>query len=375
MKFLFIVQGEGRGHLTQAITLEEMLLRNGHEVVEVLVGESSLRTLPGFFNRSIHAPVKRFVSPNFLPSTDNKRMNLRKSIAYNILRLPEYFRSMRYINRRIKETDAEVVINFYELLTGFTYAFFRPSVPYICIGHQYLFLHRDFDFPDKSPIQLWMLRFFTRMTAIRASKKLALSFREMKCDDERHIEVVPPLLRQEVTAIRPDEGDYIHGYMINAGFVDSVEKFHALYPEVPLNFFWDKAGMEEMVKVDDTLCFYQIDDVKFLNGMANCRAYASTAGFESICEAMYLGKPVLMVPAHIEQDCNAYDAMKAGAGIVCDSFELESLLRFAEKYIPNRDFVYWVRSCEHRIILELAKLTASQSELTSISTYTHYLPI
>ena len=52
MKFLFIVQGEGRGHLTQAITLEEMLLRNGHEVVEVLVGESSSRILPGFFNRS-----------------------------------------------------------------------------------------------------------------------------------------------------------------------------------------------------------------------------------------------------------------------------------------------------------------------------------
>ena len=36
MKFLFIVQGEGRGHLTQAITLEEILRRNGHEVVEVL---------------------------------------------------------------------------------------------------------------------------------------------------------------------------------------------------------------------------------------------------------------------------------------------------------------------------------------------------
>lgn len=40
MKFLFIVQGEGRGHFTQAITLEEMLLRNGHEVVEVLVGKA-----------------------------------------------------------------------------------------------------------------------------------------------------------------------------------------------------------------------------------------------------------------------------------------------------------------------------------------------
>lgn len=45
MKFLFIVQGEGRGHLTQAITLEEILRRNGHEVVEVWGIERS-----GFFN-------------------------------------------------------------------------------------------------------------------------------------------------------------------------------------------------------------------------------------------------------------------------------------------------------------------------------------
>ena len=50
MKFLFIGQGEGRGHLTQAITLEEILRRNGHEVVEVLVGKSSSRRLTGFFN-------------------------------------------------------------------------------------------------------------------------------------------------------------------------------------------------------------------------------------------------------------------------------------------------------------------------------------
>ena len=49
MKVLFIVQGEGRGHLTQAITLEEILRRNGHEVVEVLVGKSNTRRLPGFF--------------------------------------------------------------------------------------------------------------------------------------------------------------------------------------------------------------------------------------------------------------------------------------------------------------------------------------
>ena len=220
-----------------------------------------------------------------------------------------------------------------------------------------------------------MLRFFTRMTALRSSKKLALSFLEMEQDDMNQIVTVPPLIRQEVTAIRPEKGDYIHGYIVNSGFADSVESFHAKHPEVPLTFFWDRSDAEEVTRIDETLSFHQIDDVKFLNAMAGCKAYASTAGFESICEAMYLGKPVLMVPAHIEQDCNAYDAMKAGAGIISDSFDLQPLLRFAGEYTPNRHFVYWVRSCERRMIRELEELAASHSEITSIPTFTNYLPI
>ena len=183
------------------------------------------------------------------------------------------------------------------------------------------------------------------------------------------------MIRREITAIQPEEGNYIHGYMVNSGFADSVESFHAKHPEVPLTFFWDRSDAEEVTRIDETLSFHQIDDVKFLNAMAGCKDYASTAGFESICEAMYLGKPVLMVPAHIEQDCNAYDAMKAGAGIISDSFDLQPLLRFAGEYTPNRHFVYWVRSCERRMIRELEKLAASHSEITSIPTFTNYLPI
>lgn len=147
MKALFIVQGEGRGHLTQAISLEKLLRDNGHEVVEILVGKSETRRLPGFFHRSVHAPVKQFLSPNFLPSRAKTYMNLPRSVFYNMLRLPEYVESMCYINQRIQESGADIVINFYELLTGLTYFFFRPSVPQICLGHQYLFLHKDFELP------------------------------------------------------------------------------------------------------------------------------------------------------------------------------------------------------------------------------------
>jgi uncharacterized protein (TIGR00661 family) len=350
MKVLFIVQGEGRGHLTQAITMEELLRRNGHEVVEVLVGKSNSRRLPGFFNRSIQAPVKRFLSPNFLPTPANKRVNLSRSVAYNTAKLPTYIKSINYIHHRIEESGADLVINFYELLTGLTYLFFRPSVPQISIGHQYLFLHRDFEFPDKNGINLWLLRFFTRLTCLGAQRKLALSFREMEDDEEEHIHVVPPLLRRDVLSCEGAEGDYLHGYMVNSGFGESVRDWHRAHPEVPLHFFWDKQDEEEVCRIDGTLSFHQIDDVKFLRYMAGCKAYATTAGFESVCEAMYLGKPLLMVPAHIEQDCNAYDAARTGAGIVSDSFDLERLLEFSEDYRPDATFRYWVRSCDWRIL-------------------------
>lgn len=351
MKVLFIIQGEGRGHLTQAITLEGILRRNGYDVVEVLVGQSSSRSLPGFFNRSIKAPVKRFLSPNFLPTPANRRVSLTRSVAYNLLRLPAYVRSMQYINRRIRETEAELVINFYELLTGLTYCFFRPPVPQVCIGHQYLFLHPGFRFPQKSGCSLSLLRFFTRLTCIGACRRLALSFRPMDDSPSSRIRVIPPLLRPEVLACESEKGDYLHGYLLNAGFAQDVLGWHQRYPRVPLHFFWDKPGEEETCCMDDTLTFHQIDDMKFLRYMSGCRAYATTAGFESVCEAMYLGKPLLMVPAHIEQDCNAYDAALTGAGIVADSFDLQRLLDFEQGYRPNAEFRYWVRSAE-RIILD-----------------------
>lgn len=183
-------------------------------------------------------------------------------------------------------------------------------------------MHKDFKLPHKKQADLFLLNLFTRLTAIGACRHLALSFRSMKDDKRQKIRVVPPLLRRSIFQQEPKEGDYIHGYMVNSGFSEYVLKWHKANPATPLRFFWDRWDEPEVKKIDDTLSFYQLDDTEFLKQMAGCKAYASTAGFESVCEAMYLGKPLMMVPAHIEQECNAYDAMQSGAGISDDSFNL-----------------------------------------------------
>ena len=344
MKYMFIIQGEGRGHLTQALSMYEMLTNNGDEVTEILVGKNEMLSLPAFFYRKVQCPIQVFNSPFFLYSSKNKKSMLAKSIFHNIGKFFDYIKSIRFIKQRIKENKVDLVINFYEILTGLTYAFTRPKTPYVCIAHQYLFLHPDFVFPKKNKLQLAGLLFFTRLTCFRASKLLALSFCEMRNTGKIH--VVPPLIRKEVLALIPTKGNYILGYMLNAGFSDQVLDWHAKNKEVPLYFFWDKKDADKETQIDETLTFHQLDDVAFLERMAGCKAYASTGGFESICEALYLQKPVMMIPAHIEQECNAFDAMNAGAGIASSEFNLSNLLEFIPSYQPNADFAGWVKKSD-----------------------------
>lgn len=357
MKFLFIVQGEGRGHLTQAITLEKMLLRHGHEVTAVLVGKSRARKLPDFFEKGMRAPIHHFESINFMPSAKNRKPSIIKSVAYNLAIINKYIPSLHLIRDTIHNSGVDVVVNFYELLTGLAYAFYNIHVPHVCIGHQYLFLHRDFNLPLTGYYGREGLRFFTRLTAFGACKHLALSFRRMPPDG--NIKVVPPLLREELRDIVPSKGDYIHGYMLNAGFAADVLDWHGKHPDVELRFFWDKWSEPSEKKIDDKLTFYLIDDELFLKQMAGCKAYASTAGFESICEAIYLGKPILMVPSHIEQELNAFDARKGNVGISSDRFDLSALLEFANGFSPDEGFRCWADSAETVILHELETAAAS----------------
>lgn len=350
MKYLFIVQGEGRGHLTQALSLKEMLQRSGHEVTEIMVGIGNNRRLPQFFREQADTDITTFESVNFLPTAQNRRAKILRSVAYNLARTGAYLRTIRYIHDKINASGADVVVNFYEFLTGLTYAICRPDKPYFCIGHQYVFLHRDFRAPDINRRSLFLLRLFTRLTSLNCQRRLALSFRDMDPDNRHDISVVPPLLRRDILGLEPERGDYILGYMVNDGFAAEMRRFHEANASVPMHVFWDKSGEPATKQVDGTLTFHQLDDKLFLGYMRSCSAYASTAGFESICEAMYLGKPILMVPAHAEQDCNAADAVMAGAGIATDTFDFGKLAEAAQSFKPNAEFPQWVRRAEARIV-------------------------
>lgn len=140
------------------------------------------------------------------------------------------------------------------------------------------------------------------------------------------------------------------------------------------DFFWHKMkvpiytfkrGMDPELRIDDTLSFHILHDQLFVRYMAGAKAYATTAGFESVCEAMFLNKPVLMVPTHIEQACNAHDASLSGAGVISKDFNLDSLLSIAHQPVEHTVFRHWVRQAEWLILREFRQDLLEENRPTS----------
>lgn len=342
--FVFAVQGEGRGHLTQAIATYELLTARGHDIKAVLIGSSSRREIPSFVKERIKAPIITYQSPNFVTDKENKSIKIGKSVLFNLLRWKVYKKSIVTIKEVLQQYQPDVVINFYEPLIGLG-SFFKPMhANIISIAHQFIYLHPEFRFPkggnqsDKLAIKQ-----YTKLTAKGSSRLIALSFYPLQQQFYKNIIVSPPLLRKEVAEQELYDGNHLLVYLLNSGYMQDIINWNKTNPQIQVHCFTDSATVKGKWQYSDTLCFHSLDDKKFLRYMAGAKALVTTAGFETVCEALYMGKPVLMVPVqgHFEQWCNARDGAKAGAGIYADAFGLDALINYLPTHEPDKNFAAW----------------------------------
>jgi len=78
MRFLFLIQGEGRGHLTQALSFAALLKKEQHELVGVVVGKNPRRQVPDFFLQKIGVAVTPVESPTLKPTGWKRKSYLER---------------------------------------------------------------------------------------------------------------------------------------------------------------------------------------------------------------------------------------------------------------------------------------------------------
>ncbi len=352
-RVLFAIQGEGRGHMTQSLALKEILEKNNYEVVGAMIGSSSRRKIPEFISEGLKIEIFEIESPNFIVDKKNKGLDITNSITKNLVRLPIFLKNLKAIDAIVKKCRPDLVINFYEPLIGLYNRFYKINHKTICIAHQYLTLHPEFKLPPGFNLERRSLKFFSALTSYNSDARLGLSFYEFSDFREKDIYVVPPLLRSEIRNMEIKDGNYLLIYLLNKGYKGDIIQWHKANPDIPIHCFSDDPEVETEQKIDETLTFHQLDGAKFLEKMAGSMAVVSTAGFESVCEAMYMNKPVLMVPVegHYEQFVNSRDAHSAGAGVYSDHFDIDKLIDYLKNgKRPMEIFKNWAKGSEQKII-------------------------
>jgi len=332
--------------------LKSMLADAGHRVTEALIGQSDQRRIPDFFQEKIDARITCFDSPNFAIDGKQESIRIWPTFIENLKKSTGFRDSLDVIRDRIEANQPDIVINFFEPLAGIYNLFYRRSAPMLSIGHQYMFHHPAYPFPPGKWPQRIGAKHFTRLTAFGSVRKLALSF--YPAPDRPRLSVMPPLLRKELFELPCLETEPFYLiYLLNRGYAQAVIDWHRRHPEVSLHCFWDNADAPQKRVYDATLSFHQLSDVAFLDRMARCTGLICTAGFESICEALYLGKSILAVPVkgHVEQYWNALDLEGYGGGIRDEAFNIDRLFQApAAPLALTRSFREWVDKAEHRFI-------------------------
>lgn len=351
LRVAFVVQGEGRGHMTQALALAGLLRTAGHQVVKVFLGRSHVRPVPRFFLDRIGAPVVTFTAPVQVPGRARRGVSVAATAANSLVRLPAFVASGVRIHLGLSPSDADVVVNFFDLVGSLSRVVLGARIPQVTVAHNYLFLHPALQpLPGRSLAQGAFLG-LARATALRSDVRLALSYAPMRPDARWNLEVVPPLLRREVLALRPSPGEHLLAYALNPGYADVLADWHRRRGGPPFHCFVE-GGTEALSRTPHPgFLAHDLDDHAFLELLASCSAYVGSAGFESLCEAFYLGKPVLTVPTEgqYEQILNVWDAERNGVARPGSYADLDAFVDApARPEAPAVDaFRAWVAEAPH----------------------------
>ena len=347
-KVLFFIQGEGRGHKTQAISFYEILKSTGEYSVEaVFVGVSKTRPNVELLGESLTCPINTFISPH-LANINNKEVDNFKTALNAVLDIPRYISSFFQIGEAISEYKPDLIVNFYDPLFGIYNFTMNCNCRVIHVGHQFMFLNPEYVKSQEYGLVRRAAELYTRLISTDGDR-LALSF--YKADDirEKNVLVVPPLIREEVTSLVPSNEGFILVYLVNNGYRNEIiEQRKLINREV--HCFCEKYWPENLdTHVEGNVTFHSLNGKKFLSYMRRCFGVICTAGFETVSEAAYLGKRLVLVPVenHFEQELNALDAVKCGIGSFSKTFNLTLF----DKIRPpeNSLFKSWADSCRREI--------------------------
>ncbi len=317
---LYGVNGEGSGHSSRAREVIAHLEAQGHRVRVASFDRGYQNLKDNFDVTEIDGLRLAYV---------HNRVRYRKTVARNLLHLPQAARTVRALERKAEAWDLDLIITDYEPIT--CHLGHKLRLPVIAIDNQHLLTGAEISYPREYRKEAAAAKLVTRLMTPRVHAYLVISFFSAQVKTKNTF-LFPPILRKEILEARPSIGQFALVYVTSPA-----TELADLLKTVRLPFVCYGFNREGR---DGNLEYRKPGRDSFLRDLSGCRAIIANAGFSLISEALHLGKPYLAWPVkrQFEQVFNAYYIGKMGYGAYWDDLNkerVESFLFNLESYRAN----------------------------------------
>lgn len=330
MRIVYGVHGYGRGHATRSLAILAELVKKQHQILILAGGDAYSAIWPDY-------EVTRIPTLGFAYGRGTgKRSNfqtLRRNLS-SFLDLMLHGSVFEMIRDMVREFSPDVVISDAEAWTHQVANHLK--IPRISVDHIGImsYCKPGFEWHDK--VEGSFDAFIYRTLMGRPDRIIVSSFYDAP-PKRPGVKVVGTMVRSIIHELTPTDGDHLLVYFNQGRYQINKRILQALQDVgCPVRIYGGtKEGRE------GNLTFLPLSNLPFLEDLASCRAVISTAGNQLMGEAMYLGKPVLVIPERcVEQRLNAAGVDKLGIGMRSSQrrFTTERIRKFLDRhdeYVAN----------------------------------------
>ena len=246
-----------------------------------------------------------------------------KSLLKNIQKISkENYNKLIKVKKEIDEFDPQVVISDMETFSSFIAN--ERNIPSISIDNQHYLIHGEYSFPEKYRLSYLKAIMIIKGIMFKTKYYLVMAFPGCKLKNKTNLFQIQPVLRNEILNAKSKNLDYI--------FVYQSTKSHEKLIEIlkRINYKFIVYGFDKNHKVGNLIFKKFSDDKEYINDLSNCKAVITNGGFTLISEAIYLKKPILVVPIkkHFEQIMNAMYVKENKIGEFYDDLDETHVVEF-----------------------------------------------
>ena len=291
MKILYAIQTTGNGHLARA----QNIIPRIKEVAELEIITSGPKN--DFLLEE--KPIKHFTGVTFF-YTDNGSVNWLKTIFLN-----NYFKFFKEVlSCPVKKYD--LIINDFEPVSAWSARF--NNIKCFELTNQYSMSLSSFPKPKSyNRLILWAIKYII-------PSKLGYGYHYKKYTDR----IFFPIIRDKIRNLRLTTSDEIIVYLPTYSPSNLIKIINKLTVKKRWTIFsLDSKKKEKIFGVN----VEPLSEDIFLKKFASCYGIVCAGGFATTSEAIFLGKPMIVVPVEgqIEQQFNAA-ALKQEGVTVIDKF-------------------------------------------------------